>query len=113
MIDISGPKVLVPTALFALLSPGLLVTVGQKGMQALFIHAAVLAIVYYLVARFFFKMTLTQADLVVPAVLFVLLTPGTLLTLPPHAQGALPVGVHALVFAVVFSLLRSYFPKYY
>lgn len=114
MIDISGPKVLVPTVLFALLSPGLLLTVGQKGLQSVFIHAIVLSLVYYLVARFFFKMTLTQADLVVPAVLFALLTPGVLLTLPPSAESALvPVGVHALVYAVTFALLRSYFPQYY
>ena len=60
-------------------------------------------------------------NVVVPVVLFVLLSPGLLLTLPPLSRGVLTSGqtsttavlVHALVFGLVYSLLRSTFPKYY
>jgi len=129
-IDITGPKVLTPAVLFALLTPGLLLALpslsllpgtGYYGIQTVVVHALVLALVYYLLARFVLQVSLKPADLVVPAVLFVLLTPGVLLTLPPgsagvfrSAQSSLPaVGVHALVFAIVFATLRGTFPQAY
>ena len=46
-MDITGPKVLTPAILFALLSPGLLLRVGPN---PLIVHALVLSLVYYLVA---------------------------------------------------------------
>jgi hypothetical protein len=67
------------------------------------------------------KVSLRPADLIVPAVLFVLLTPGVLLTIPPASKGVfmsgqssmLAVGVHTLVFALVFSFMRKNFAAYY
>ena len=122
-IDITGPKVLTPAILFALLSPGLLVYLppGASRMTAILFHAIVLSLVYFLVAKFVLKVSLRPADLIVPAVLFVLLTPGVLLTLPPGSKGVwmsgqsslLSVGVHTLVFALVFSFLRKNFANYY
>ena len=122
-IDITGPKVLTPAILFALLSPGLLVYLppGSRRMTAILFHAIVLSLVYYLVAKFVLKVSLRTTDLIVPAVLFVLLTPGVLLTLPPGSRGVFmsgqtsmaAVGVHALVFALVFATLRGQFPQYY
>jgi hypothetical protein len=117
-MDITGPKVLTPAFLFALLSPGLLLRVGPSPVL---VHALVLSLVYYLVARFVLKVSLRPADLIVPAVLFVLLTPGVLLTLPPSSKGiwmsgqssVVSVGVHTLVFALVFSMLRKNFAAYY
>jgi Protein of unknown function (DUF3339) len=117
-MDITGPKVLTPAILFALLSPGLLLRVGPSPVL---VHALVLSLVYYLIARFVLKVTLRPADLIVPAVLFVLLTPGVLLTLPPGSKGIwmsgqsslVSVGVHTLVFALVFSMLRKNFASYY
>ncbi len=117
-MDITGPKVLTPAVLFALLSPGLLLRVGPSPVL---VHALVLSLVYYLIARFLLKVSLRPADLIVPAVLFVLLTPGVLLTLPPGSKGIwmsgqsslVSVGVHTLVFALVFSLLRKNFAAYY
>ena len=61
------------------------------------------------------------ADVLVPVLLFILLSPGVLLTLPPLRKGAYMSGetsltsvlVHALVFAVVYMGLRQTFPKYY
>lgn len=129
-IDITGPKVLTPAILFALLTPGLLLALpslrlmpgtGFYSLQTILIHAVVLALVYYLLATFVLRLSLKPADLIVPAVLFVLLTPGVLLTLPPGSggvwmsrQSSLPaVGVHALVFAIAFASLRGTFPAAY
>jgi hypothetical protein len=115
MIDITGPKVLTPALLFALLSPGLILALPAGGslLTKAITHAVVLAVLYYVLAKFVLKVNLTSADLVVPAVLFVMLTPGVLLTIPPGSHGPLPVGVHTLVFAVVFATLRSTFPQVY
>lgn len=123
MIDITGPKVLAPALLFAVLSPGLLLALPRGAgliVQAA-VHAAVLAVVYWAIATYVLGLSLTTADMVVPALLFVLLTPGVLLTLPPGSGGIFrsgqtsgaAVGVHTLVFAVVFATLRSKFSQYY
>ena len=123
MIDVTGPKVLVPAVLFALLSPGWLLSLppGQGPLTQLGFHALALALVYWLIAKFIVKVNLTTADLTVPPLLFILLTPGMFLTLPPGPNGwwmsgdtgAVPVLVHTVVFAVAFATLRSTFPKYY
>ena len=125
MIDITGPKVLFPALLFGLLSPGMLLSLpslqfasGRTSFQTVLIHAFVLSLLYYVIARFFLKYSLTAADLIVPALLFILLSPGVLLTIPPGlwrsgTTGPLPVIVHTFVFALVFATLRSTFPKYY
>lgn len=123
MFDVTGPKVLVPAILFALLSPGMLLALPQGAglmVQAL-VHALVLTFVYWAIAKFVLKISLTQADLVVPAVLFVLLTPGLLLTIPPKNGGLFmsgqtspaAVGAHTVVFALLFAFLRGQFPRYY
>lgn len=48
-------------------------------------------------------------DLATSAVLFVLLTPGVLLTLPPSG-GVMAALVHAVVFYVVQAYLSAYVP---
>ena len=124
-IDITGQKVLIPALLFAVLSPGILLSLpslklmsGQTSLMSVLIHAVVLILAYFLIAKYVIKVTLTQADLIVPALLFVLLSPGMLVTIPPGSfrsgvTGGLPVAVHTFVFAVLFATLRSTFPKYY
>jgi hypothetical protein len=123
MFDVTGPKVLVPAILFAVLSPGMLLALPQGAgllVQAL-VHALVLTFVYWAIAKFVLKINLTQADLIVPAALFVLLTPGLLLTIPPKNAGLFlsgqtspaAVGAHTLVFALLFAFLRGQFPRYY
>ena len=123
MIDITGPKVLTPALLFAVLSPGLLLALPRGAgllVQAV-VHGAVLAILYWALAKYVLGLSLTTTDFVVPALLFVLLTPGVLLTLPPGSAGIFrsgqtsgaAVGVHTLVFAIAFATLRSRFPQYY
>lgn len=123
MIDITSPKVLVPTVLFALLSPGLLLGLPPGAglfTQTLF-HALVLAIVAWAIIKFVFKFTLTPADLAVPALLFVLLTPGVILTIPPMGgsllfsgkTGVTQVLVHAFVFSLTYATMRGTFPQFY
>jgi hypothetical protein len=80
----------------------------------------VFVVVYSLIARFL-KIVLTPADLLMTALLFALLSPGMILTLPPGSRGVFSSGetsvtsvfVHALVFAVVFAFLRRQFPAVY
>jgi hypothetical protein len=53
------------------------------------------------------------ANLLVPVILFVLLSPGVLLSLPAGASHFTQVLTHAAVFAVVYYFLRKTFPQYY
>jgi hypothetical protein len=134
MLDIVSQKVSIPAALFAILSPGLLLQLPDKlpfknanafaSMQtsklSVLTHAAVLVLVYYLIAKEL-GLVLTKTDLIVIALLFALLSPGMLLTLPPGSGGVFASGqtsfasiaVHTVVFAVVFAFLRTTFPAYY
>jgi hypothetical protein len=127
MIDVTGPKVLIPSALFLALSPGLLLqlpgTTIQSGLTSktsVLFHMLVFIVVYSIIARLL-KIVLMPTDLIVTALLFVVLSPGMLLTLPPSSNGIFmsgqtgvaPVLVHTLVFALVFALLRKQFPSVY
>lgn len=119
MLDVKTPKVCIPSALFALLSPGIVVTLPSMKetlQKTVFFHGLVFMLVYRLVAHLM-NIVLEPADLLVPTVLFVLLSPGILITLPPTQDGS-PTSVeavltHSLVFAIVFALLRKVFPQYY
>lgn len=106
MIDVTSPKVLAPAALFAALQ----VMPSRLGVLP---RALLVALALFIVYKYLLKRTFTRADLVVPAVLFVLLTPGLLLTLPPGGTVFEATGVHTLVFAIVFAFLRSVFAQYY
>ena len=53
------------------------------------------------------------ANILVPVLLFVLLSPGVLLSLPPNSGHLTQVVTHAVVFGVVYAVLRSVFPQYY
>jgi hypothetical protein len=130
MTDLASPKLLIPAALFTVLSPGVLLQLPDKipGRNAdalrtmrtsrlsILFHALVFVIVYKLIATAF-GLILTKADLVVPLVLFTLLSPGMLVSLPPGGEpgstSMTKVLVHALVFSVIFALLRYKFPQFY
>ena len=125
MIDLMSPKILVPAALFALLSPGLFPSSDATSLKMVATRAALLLIIYWAIVKIgLIKVSLTRADLLVPASLFLLLSPGMLLTIPPgKIGGALTgaagstspsaIGVHTFVFMIVYSVLRSAFPKVY
>ena len=127
--DITSQKVTIPAALFLALSPGILLRTdgtsikfrnGLTGRTAVMFHALVFFLVYSLIAKAM-GLVLTRTDLVVTTVLFLALSPGMLLTLPPGSKGVFMSGqtspesalVHTIVFALVFALLRKQFPKYY
>jgi len=112
-------KLLIPSALFFALSPGFFT--GMKTSVAdVFLNALILVALYWAIARVL-GLTLTKADLIVPAVLFVILSTGLLVTLPSGPGGLFmsrdtsvnAIVVHAIVFTVVFATLRKIFPKVY
>jgi hypothetical protein len=106
-------SLVVPTLLFVLLSPGLLLQLPstklhtlQTTNQSVAIHALVFMAAYWAIAKAL-GIALTKADLVVPAVLFLIVSPhGSTTSLSA-------VVTRALVFAVIFALLRKLFPQYY
>ena len=127
--DITSQKVAIPAALFLALSPGVLLTTDGRSLKirngttshmALFFHALVFCVVYCRIARAM-GLVLTKTDLIVTTTLFLALSPGLLLTIPPGSGGLLRSGqtslpaalTHAIVFAVVFALLRRQFPQFY
>ena len=124
--NVTSPKVAVPAALFLALSPGMLLkTTGTKisfknvstDRMAVFFHALVFLVVYSLVARAM-GVLLTRNDLLVATTLFMVLSPGMLLTIPPgkfmSGKTSRPaILTHAVVYAVVFALLRKQFPQFY
>ena len=127
--NLVAQKVAIPAALFLALSPGVLLTpdgskvsyMNRKTSQmSIFFHALVFFLVYSLIARAM-GLVLTRNDLLVGTALFLALSPGLLLTLPPGSGGVLRAGqtslnavlVHSIVFAVVFALLRRQFPQFY
>jgi len=57
-------------------------------------------------------------NVIVPSVLFALLAPDFLVSLPSMQRPFLPVNymrvaTHAAVFGVIYALLRKQFPQYY
>ena len=127
--DITSQKVAIPAALFLALSPGVLLTTTGKNVKfmnrqtsqmAVLFHALVFFLVFSLVARAM-NLVLTQTDLIVTTSLFMILSPGILLTLPPGSSGVFTSGqtslaaavTHSLVFALVFASLRKQFPQFY
>jgi hypothetical protein len=56
---------------------------------------------------------MTDLNVLVPVILFVLLTPGVLLSLPAGASRWTQTLVHAAVFGAVYWGLRKTFPQYY
>ena len=127
--DLTSQKVVIPAALFLALSPGVILTTdgkkitfknGKTNQMAVFFHALVFFLVYSLIAKAM-GLVLTKTDLLVTTTLFLALSPGLLLTLPPGSGGVVRSGqtslpaalTHAVVFALVFAILRRQFPQFY
>ncbi len=105
-------SLVIPTALFVLLSPGLLVQLPgslrptmRTSSQSVLIHTLVFMATYWFIAKAM-GLALTKADLVVPTILFLLLS-------PHYTTNFNTVILRAVVFAVIFALLRKVFPQYY
>jgi len=107
MFDVTGPKVLVPSILFAVMNPSLFGTHKHVG-----VHAFLFSILYFLICKFVVKVTVTKMDLITTTILFILLTPDILLSIPKHG-GPTTLLVHTTVFAIAFAFIRGIFPEYY
>ena len=113
-------KIIIPTILFQVLSPGVF-TPMKTSVHNVILNALIFVSAYWVIASRILGLTLTKADLIVPAVLFILLTPGLLLTIPPGSEGVFISGqtsivavvTHAVIFALIFAFLRRQFPKVY
>ena len=124
-IDLRSPKVFTPAILFAVLASGLvpfLKKTQTKFGTGLIVSALIFTVLYYVIMKYLTNIKgMTTADIVVPLVLFIVLAPGVLLTLPPGSAGVFmsgqtsgpAVAVHTVVYAITYALLRSKFAKYY
>lgn len=124
-IDLRSPKVFTPAILFAVLNSGILPILSRsvtKFGTALLFNALIFTVIYYITITLFTNIKgMTPADIIVPLVLFMILTPGVLLTIPPGSGGLFMSGqtsgsavvVHSVVYAIVYAILRSKFAKYY
>ncbi len=88
-------SIAIPVTLFVLLSPGLLFR------QSAVIHTMIFMATYWAVAKAM-GVALSKADLVIPTVLFFLLS-------PPSGGDLNTIILRALVFAIIFALVRKYF----
>lgn len=123
---LTSQKVAIPATLFLALSPGMLLKTNGSNISfknvstdrmSVFFHGLVFFLVYSVVAKSM-GLVLTRNDLLVSTTLFLALSPGMLLTIPPgevmSGKTSRPaILTHAVVFAVVFALLRKQFPKFY
>lgn len=124
--DVTSQKVAIPAALFLALSPGMVLKTNGKNMSfgkigtdqmSIFFHALVFFLVYSLIAKAM-GIVLTKTDLLVTTTLFIALSPGLLLTIPPGEfmsgkTSQVAILTHTVVFAIVFALLRKQFPQLY
>src|SRR6056300_1725765 len=123
---LTSQKVAIPATLFLALSPGMLLKTNGSNISfknvstdrmSVFFHGLVFFLVYSVVAKSM-GLVLTRNDLLVSTTLFLALSPGMLLTIPPGevmcCKTSCPaILTHAVVFAVVFALLRKQFPQFY
>ena len=124
-IDLRSPKVFTPAILFAVLSSGMVPLLNKNQSHfgtGLLFNALMFTVIYYFIIKFLTNIKgMTPADIIVPLVLFVTLSPGVLLTIPPGTGGLFmsgqtsgsAVAVHSVVYAIVYAILRSKFAKYY
>jgi len=52
-------------------------------------------------------------NVIVPMLLFILLSPGVIVSLPPGSSHLVQVVTHAAVFGAIYTVLRMVFPQYY
>ena len=113
-------KVLIPSLLFTVLSPGIFSSKMTTSAQTVGLHALLFMASYWAIAKVL-GINIVKTDLIVPTVLFLLLSPGILLTIPAGEKGFFVSGetslaavlTHTLVFAVIFVFLRNKFPQFY
>ena len=114
---VTSQKVAIPAAIFLALSPGMFIrTNGSKISYNMGTdNTTVFFLAYSIVAKTI-GLAITKRDLIVTTTLFIALSPGFLLTIPPgnimSGDTSRPaILTHTVVFAVVFALLRKKFPN--
>jgi hypothetical protein len=125
-LDIRSPKVFTPAILFAVIASGTLVALhlsnSHSFSKGLVVNALIFSILYYIIIHFFTNIkSMTTADIIMPLLLFILLMPGVVLTIPPESRGILFSGqtstnavmVHTVIYAILYAFIRSSFPSYY
>ena len=126
---LTATNVLVAMLLFICLSPGMILNVSKKDPVArkgamttshsdVLLHGLVFALVMFLLTAVKMRGSAvsTPAMVAVSAILFMVLSPGFLLQLPPGVNGwwmtnkttMSAVFVHALVFGVLFGVVRRH-----
>ena len=132
-------ELVLPAVLFIVLSPGFLldvdasrVTKGIKqvvklgtmktSMGAVLTHAVVYYVLLDLLRGVFGKQNTKPANVIVPTILFILLSPGMLLHVKPTKMklnvmdgktGVEGIVTHAVVLALVYGALRKNFAEVY
>lgn len=106
--DITGPKVLPPTLLFVILSSGMV-------KYELAFGALLMTVALTIIFRYILRITYKPADIIMPALLYVVLQPGNLFTIPTGESISSPTVLvtHTFLFAILFALLRVQFPSFY
>jgi hypothetical protein len=106
--DITGPKVLPPSLLFVVLSSG----VVKYGIA---FNALLMTVLLTLIFRYILRVTYKPADIIMPSLLYAVLQPGNLLTIPTGEPENSPTVLitHTFIYAVTFALLRVQFPSFY
>ena len=103
-------KVIVPVILFNLLTPGVLLYVTKDTRLAILFHALVFVAVYWSIAKLV-GLHLVKADLIVPAILFILLNPG--LISGQSGNNFTEILLRSIIFGIIFGFLRKQFPQVY
>lgn len=112
MLNITGAKVAIPSALFVALSPGFLTNTFQTSYQQVLFNALIFVLVYHLIATMI-GLVLTQRDLIMGALLFVLMNPGMLVS--ANNSGVVffsgqtnlnSIIIQAFIYAVVLTQVR-------
>lgn len=106
--DITGPKVLPPTFIFILLASGIV-------KYALPFNALLMTIALTIIFRYILRITYKPADIIMPALLYVVLQPGNLFTIPSGTPISDPTVLvtHTFLFSILFATLRIQFPSFY
>lgn len=105
-------KVIVPSVLFILLNPGVIVDIpgGSQTRASILLHSLVFIAMYWLIAKIL-GLHLVKADLIVTAVLFVLMSPGLI---TGHTDNNFTeILARGIIFGIIFGLLRRQFPQVY
>lgn len=105
-------KVIVPSVLFILLNPGVIVDIpgGSQTRASILLHSLVFIAAYWTVAKIL-GLHLVKADLIVPAFLFVLMSPG--LITGKTDNNFTEILARGIMFGIIFALLRKQFPQVY